>query len=92
VLSQSFNYFDLLEQTNVLCSGRYYFAFFLRQIHGRKIFLLFLKIFIQSLAKLHLQNGIEAKGVNKPPPAVREGGESTLGAYTISKENRSASI
>jgi len=76
----------------MLCSGRHYFFIFLRQKRERKIFLLFFKNFIQSLAKRHLQNGIEAKGVHKPPPAVREGGESTLGAYTIPKENCSASI
>ena len=52
----------------------------------------FLKKFDLRLAKQVVQNGIEAKGVNKPPPAVREGGEPTLGAYTIPKENRSASI
>jgi hypothetical protein len=64
----------------------------LSELEGFYFFLHFLKIFPQSLPICHVQNGIEAKGVRKPPPAVREGGEMTLGADTIPEENRSASI
>ena len=47
--------------------------------------------FRQKCAKADLPIGIVAKGVKTPLPAVREGGE-TLGADTIPKEDRQASI
>lgn len=62
------------------------------ELGGFCFFCIFSKNFSPSLAICHVQNGIEAKGVRKPPPAVREGGELTLGADTIPEENRSASI